>query len=161
MKSQYIDAHLPLYSVDVNHWSFAGEFNCRNNLSEPVGIKIALKLMTRFPFFDKHQSLRFVEVRVKANVQAARCDSCWTEHRHELAQKRCSSFVGSHDLHRENDQGSSPNDRCLPRGMNEQNLQFASQETGQHKKSGASAQKYLSKQPYNNHTHAEDVVDAF
>jgi hypothetical protein len=81
MKPQNLHAILTLNGIDADHWRLAGEFNRRDNGIEFLAIEIAFKLLERLPFFDEHQSLAFIKVRIEAGVHASGCHSRWAEHR--------------------------------------------------------------------------------
>ena len=70
MKPQGVHALYSLDSINTNHRRLSGELDCRNNHIELGRIEIAFKLLTRRPFFDEQQSIAFVEVRIKTNIQA-------------------------------------------------------------------------------------------
>jgi hypothetical protein len=119
MKRQGVDALLPLHCVNTDHRRFARELDRRDNRIELGHIKIAIELLARLPIFDEQQGLAFVEIRIETGIEAARRNPCWSKHRAESAQQRCSLFIGGYDLHREDDQ-----DSCLSVAVRKEQSMF-------------------------------------
>jgi hypothetical protein len=108
MKRQGIDALFPLNGVNPNHRRLAGELDRGDDRVELGHVEITIELFARLPILDEQQGLALVEVRIEPGVEAAGCDPRRSEHVSERAQQCRPPFVGSYDLHREDDQ-----DPCL------------------------------------------------
>ena len=104
MERQSINALLPLNGVDPNYRCLAGEFDGCDNCVELGHIEIALELFARLPILDEQQGLALVEIRIEPRIEAARRDPRWSEHGSERTQQGRAPFIGSYDLHREDDQ---------------------------------------------------------
>ena len=106
MKRQYLDTLLPFDRVDANHRGLAGKIDCCNDRIELGHIEIPLELFARFPLFNDQQRLAPVEFRIETRIEASRRNPCRPEHRTKSAQQCQSPVIGSHDMHREDNQDS-------------------------------------------------------